>query len=163
MDTSEHAFETYIVEHLSDVHGYRLRESKAQYDKSTCLDWELLLEFIIGTQEQTWRELEKQHGRLVTDKFARRLVKEIERRGTMDVLRRGVKDSGCYFQLAYFAPSTTLNPEHQALYGKNILSVIRQFKYSKVETHDALDLGIFLNGLPIFTLELKNKQTGQSV
>jgi len=163
MDTSEHAFETYIVEHLSDVHGYRLRESKAQYDKSTCLDWELLLEFIIGTQEQTWRELEKQHGRLVTDKFARRLVKEIERRGTLDVLRRGVKDSGCYFQLAYFAPSTTLNPEHQALYGKNILSVIRQFKYSKVETHDALDLGIFLNGLPIFTLELKNKQTGQSV
>lgn len=163
MDTSEHAFETYITEHLTDVQGYRLHESKAHYDKSTCLDWELLLEFITATQPQAWKDLEKQHGSQVTEKFLRRLVKEVERRGTLDVLRKGIKDSGCYFQLAYFAPATTLNPEHQALYGKNILSAIRQCRYSAIETKDALDMVIFLNGLPIFTIELKNKQTGQTV
>ncbi|MBV5343018.1 hypothetical protein JZU68_05215, partial [bacterium] len=80
----------------------------------------------------------------------RRIVKEIERRGTLDVLRHGIKDSGCYFQLAYFAPATTLNPEHQVLYGKNILSVIRQCRFSTLESKDALDMTIFLNGLPIF-------------
>ncbi|MBN1451275.1 MAG: type I restriction endonuclease subunit R [Anaerolineales bacterium] len=163
MDISEHAFETYITEHLKDIHDYRLRESKTHYDEATCLDWELLLEFITATQPQTWEDLARQHGALVKDKFIRRLVKEVERRGTLDVLRRGVKDSGCYFQLAYFAPATTLNPEHQMLYGKNILSVMRQCHYSAVETKDALDMVIFLNGLPIFTLELKNKQTGQTV
>lgn len=163
MDTSEHAFETYITEYLGDTYGYRKRESKAHYDKNTCLDWELLLEFITATQPQTWIDLEEQHGALVKDKFIHRLVKEIERRGILDVLRRGIKDSGCYFQLAYFAPSTTLNPAHLALYGKNILSVIRQCHYSAVTTKDALDMVIFLNGLPIFTLELKNKQTGQTV
>lgn len=163
MDISEHAFEIYITDHLTDSHGYRRRESKPHYDKSTCLDWELLLEFITATQPKTWQDLAKQHGALVKDKFVRRLVKEIERRGTLDVLRRGVKDSGCYFQLAYFQPASTLNPEHQALYGKNILSVMRQCRYSVVEAKDALDMVLFLNGLPIFTLELKNKQTGQNV
>lgn len=163
MDTSEHAFEAYIVENLTEVHGYRLRTSKTDYDKTTCLDWELLLAFITATQPQTWADLTRQHGPLVKEKFVRRLVKEIERRGTLDVLRRGVKDSGCYFQLAYFQPASRLNPEHWSLYGKNILSVMPQCRYSAIENRDALDLVIFLNGLPLFTLELKNKQTGQGV
>lgn len=163
MDTSEHALETYIVEHLVNAHGYRQRDSKAHYDRALAFDWELVLAFITATQPDTWRDLEKQHGKWTVEKFKRRLVREIQRRGTLDNLRRGVKDSGCYFQLAYFKPATALNPAHQALYGKNIFSVIRQCRYSAVETRDALDLVIFLNGLPIFTLELKNKLTGQTV
>jgi len=163
MDTSEFAFETYIVEHLTGIHGYRLRDSKAHYDRALALDWELVLEFITATQPNTWRDLEKQHGSQTVEKFKRRLVREIQRRGTLDVLRRGVKDSGCYFQLAYFKPATTLNPTHLELYSKNIFSVIRQCRYSQVETRDAIDLVIFLNGLPIFTLELKNHLTGQTV
>jgi len=163
MDTSEQAFETFIVEHLIYAHGYRGRSSAEHYDKATCLDWELVLSFITATQPEAWQDLAKQHGSQVVEKFRRRLAKEIERRGTLDVLRRGVKDSGCYFELAYFAPATTLNPAHQALYGKNILSVIRQCRYSAIETKDAIDLVIFLNGLPIFTLELKDKMKGQTV
>jgi type I restriction enzyme, R subunit len=136
----------------------------SHYHKFQCLDWEILLEFITATQPDTWKALEKQHGTsTVADKFIQRLTREIERRGTLDVLRRGIKDYGCYFQLAYFKPVSTLNPEHQRLYRKNILSVVRQCHYSAVETKDALDIVIFLNGLPIFTLELKNKQTGQTV
>jgi len=163
MDTSEYAFETNILDYLTDIHGYRLRESQAHYDRTLALDWELVLAFITATQPETWRDLEKQHGNQTVEKFKRRLVREIQRRGTLDVLRRGVKDSGCYFQLAYFKPATTLNPAHQELYSKNIFSVIRQCRYSAVETRDALDLVLFLNGLPILTLELKNKLTGQTV
>ena len=171
MDITEKAFETHIVNHLCQVHGYRLRISKpknnardSHYQKFLCLDWKILLEFITATQPDIWKALEKQHGTAtVADKFIQRLTREIERRGTLDVLRRGIKDYGCYFQLAYFKPVSTLNPEHQTLYRKNILSVVRQCHYSAVETKDALDIVIFLNGLPIFTLELKNKQTGQTV
>jgi type I restriction enzyme R subunit len=171
MDITEKAFETHIADHLCQVHGYRLRVSKqkndardSHYQKFQCLDWAILLEFITATQPDTWKALEKQHGTAsVGDKFLQRLTREIERRGTLDVLRRGIKDYGCYFQLAYFKPVSTLNPEHQSLYRKNILSVVRQCHYSAVATKDALDMVICLNGLPIFTLELKNKQTGQTV
>jgi len=100
MDTSEQAFETFIVEHLIYAHGYRGRSSAEHYDKATCLDWELVLSFITATQPEAWQDLAKQHGSQVVEKFRRRLAKEIERRGTLDVLRRGVKDSGCYFELA---------------------------------------------------------------
>ncbi|QSJ19755.1 type I restriction endonuclease subunit R [Nostoc sp. UHCC 0702] len=169
MDISEKAFEAHIVDYLCQTYGYRFRiskqkDQKSNYDKNLCLDWELLLEFITATQPETWQALEKQHGTVtVRQKFLSRLTREIERRGTLDVFRRGIKDYGCYFQLAYFAPVSSLNPEHQVLYSKNILSVINQCRYSAVETKDAIDMVLFLNGLPIFTIELKNKQTGQSV
>lgn len=162
MDTTERAFESLIVDHLTRTHGYRERVSAAHYDRALGLDVELVLEFITATQPQTWRELEKQHGKDVASKFTRRLLHEIERYGTLHVLRRGIKDSGCYFQLAYFAPTTTLNPEHWALYRKNIFSVVRQCHYSHADPHKSLDLVIFLNGLPIFTFELKHKLSGQS-
>lgn len=169
MDISEKVFEAHIVDYLCQTHSYRLRISKqkdkeSHYDKNLCLDWELLLEFITATQPDTWQALEQQHGKAtVRQKFLSRLTREIERRGTLDVMRRGIKDYGCYFQLAYFAPVSSLNPEHQVLYSKNILSVINQCRYSAIETKDAIDLVLFLNGLPIFTIELKNKQTGQNV
>jgi type I restriction enzyme R subunit len=121
MDITEKAFETHIVDHLHQIHGYRLRVSKqkndardSHYHKFQCLDWEILLEFITATQPDIWKALEKQHGTAtVADKFIQRLTREIERRGTLDVLRRGIKDYGCYFQLAYFKPVSTLNPDHQ--------------------------------------------------
>jgi len=91
MDITEKAFETHIVEHLCQVHGYRLRVSKqkndtrdAHYQKILCLDWEVLLEFITATQADTWKALEKQHGTsTVRDKFLQRLTREIGRRGTL--------------------------------------------------------------------------------
>ncbi len=102
---------------------YNNASQPRHYDRALALDWDLVLEFITATQTDTWQDLEKQHGSQTVDKFRRRLVREIQ--------RRGVKDSGCYFQLAYFKPATTLNPEHQALYGKNIFSVIRQCRYGR--------------------------------
>ena len=78
------------------------------------------------------------------------------------MLRQGVKDSGCKFQMAYFKPSTGLNPETQTLYAANQFSVVRQLRFSE-KTEHSLDLALFLNGVPIFTAELKNPLTGQNV
>ena len=137
--------------------------SGQHHDRALALDWELTLEFITATRPDTGRELQKQHSSQTVHKFKRRLVRDIQRHGTLDVLHHGIKGSSCYFQLAYFKPATSLNSQHQAFYGKNTLSVIRQCRDSQVKTCDALDLVIFLNGLPTFTLELKNKITGQTV
>ena len=78
------------------------------------------------------------------------------------MLRKGIKLLGCKFKLAYFPPVSGLNPETQKLYRGNIFSIVRQLKYSQ-QNENSLDLAVFLNGLPLFTAELKNPLNGQSV
>lgn len=166
MDISEKGFESFIQQYLEEIHDYRVRTGvrqryNADYDLKHCVDPDLLLEFITSTQKDEWQRLEKQHGTAVVPKFLSRLDSQIRRRGTLHVLRNGIKDFGCFFDLAYFQPATTLNPEHQAKYARNIFSVMRQVQYS-AKNNNSIDLVIFLNGLPIATLELKNKLTGQN-
>jgi type I restriction enzyme R subunit len=166
MDISEKGFENQIEEHLHTVHGFRKRtgtkrKGNTDYDLKYCIDPDLLLEFIISTQKEEWQRLEEQHGTAVIPKFLSRLDSQIRRRGTLHVLRNGIKDFGCFFDLAYFQPATTLNPEHQAKFAQNIFSVMRQVQYS-AKNNNSIDLVIFLNGLPIVTIELKNKLTGQN-
>ena len=91
-----------------------------------------------------------------------RLASELRTRGTLHVLRKGIKANGCRFQLAYFVPSSGLNYELLNLYAANIFSEVRQLHYSE-RNQNSLDLVLFLNGLPIFTAELKNPFTGQNV
>lgn len=160
IDTSEKDFESSIEAYLL-AHGYTHRESE-QYDRSLCLDTGPLLDFIRSTQAKTWEKLKAQHGEQVKDRFLKRLIKEIESRGTLDVLRRGVTDYGCKFDLAYFRPETAMNEEHARLYKANILTVVRQLKYSQ-NNGNSIDLALFLNGLPVITSELKNPLKGQTV
>ena len=95
-------------------------------------------------------------------RFLGRLSREIARRGALDVLRNGVKDSGCKFRLAYFRPASGLNEELQRLHAANLFAVVRQLRYSE-QGDQSLDLALFLNGIPIFTAELKNPLNGQDV
>ena len=164
MDISEKGFEDQIEAYLRDVHGYRShdgRKTAGRYDVANCLDVDLLLEFLTATQPAAWQQLLDQHGTALRQKFLDRLTKQRKRHGTLHLLRNGIKDYGVYFDLAYFRPATTLNPEHQANYGKNIFSVMRQVQYS-AKNNNSIDMVLFLNGLPIATLELKNKLTGQN-
>ena len=87
---------------------------------------------------------------------------QIERRGVLDVLRKGVKDRGCNFNLTYFRPSSGMNPDHQRLHALNRFALVRQLKYSQ-QNEKSLDMALFLNGLPLVTMELKNSLTGQVV
>jgi type I restriction enzyme R subunit len=141
--------------------GYRKCKPE-HYDRHLCLDPNTVLDFIYATQPEEWEKLKNQYKKEVKDRFFRRLFTEITRRGTLDVLRKGIKDSGCKFQLAYFKPVSHLNPEIQKLYEANIFTVIRQLRYSE-KTEHSLDMVLFLNGLPVFTTELKNPLTGQNV
>ena len=160
MDTSEKSFEAHI-ETVLTASGYRPREPK-DYNAESCMDEEMLFEFIYATQPKEWEKLKEQHGEEVKSKFVYRLKQEIETRGTLDVLRKGLSDYGSRFQLVYFAPESSLNPEHALAYQNNIFSLIRQVKFSQKD-EKSLDTVIFINGLPISTLELKNYFTGQNV
>ena len=91
----------------------------------------------------------------------KRISDEIEQRGAIEVLRKGVNDRGCEFHLAYFKPKSGMNPEHLKLYELNHFTIVRQLKYSS-RNENSLDIGIFVNGIPIITMELKNTLTGQT-
>lgn len=160
IDTSEKSFEEHI-EAVLTASGYRAREPK-NYNTESCMDEEMLFEFIYATQPKEWEKLKEQHGEEVKSKFVYRLKTEIESRGILDVFRKGFADYGSRFQLVYFAPESTLNPEHALLHQNNIFSIMRQIKFSQKDGK-SLDAVIFLNGLPISTLELKNYLTGQNV
>lgn len=160
MDISEKSFEEHIEAVLTNS-GYRSREQK-YFNTETCLDEEMLLEFIYATQPKEWEKLKLQHGSEVKTKFIYRLKQEIDNRGTLDVLRKGVNDYGSRFKLVYFTPESSLNPEHAKQYKNNIFSLIRQVKYCQKD-NKSIDTVIFINGLPICTLELKNYLTSQNV
>src|SRR6266446_1745951 len=141
--------------------GYYKRRPD-EYNRTLCLIPRDVIDFIYATQPKEWEKLKQQHGQDVKERFLTRLAREITRRGTLDVLRKGMRDSGCKFQLAYFRPSSGLNAALQKLYAANLFTVVRQLQYSEKTGH-TLDLALFLNGLPIFTAELKNPLTGQNV
>ena len=86
----------------------------------------------------------------------------ISQRGIIDTLRGGIETRGCNFNLVYFKPKSSLNEEHQKLYSQNRFVVVRQLHYSK-RNHNSIDMVIFLNGIPIITMELKNQLTGQNI
>ena len=157
---TEENFEEHIEAHLNRS-GYQSRQS-AIYNKSLCLIPNETLQFIQDTQLKEYQKLERQYGAETPSKLRDRVSKQIERRGVLDVLRNGVKDRGCSFDLTYFQPSSGMNPDHQRLYDKNQFSLIRQLRYSQ-GSEQSLDMVLFLNGLPLVTMELKNSLTGQVV
>ena len=127
-----------------------------------CLISDETLQFIQDTQPNEYQRLERQYGADTPIKLLDRVSKQIASRGVLDVLRKGVKDRGCEFKLTYFRPSSGMNPDHQRLYAQNRFSLIRQLHYSQRD-EKSLDMTLFLNGLPLITMELKNSLTGQVV
>ena len=146
----------------SPVPGGYLRRRPEHYDRGLCLIPNDVLDFLLATQPKEWERLKQHHGSEVKPRFLGRLSREIGRRGTLDVLRNGVKDMGCKFRLAYFRPVSGLNQELQRLHAANLFAVVRQLRYSEQGEH-SLDLTLFINGIPIFTAELKNPLNGQDV
>ncbi|MFH0944558.1 MAG: DEAD/DEAH box helicase family protein, partial [Planctomycetota bacterium] len=142
--------------------GYLKRDGKIDYDRKRCLLPGDVLDFLYATQPKEWEKYKLQHTGEARERFLTRLVRELERRGVLDVLRHGVKDTGCKFQLAFFRPVSGLNEELRRLYEANLFAVVRQLHYSQ-QNENSLDLGLFLNGIPIFTAELKSPLNGQDV
>ena len=146
--------------------GYKQRVDKDhEYDKESCLIADDVMDFICSTQPDTWKSFKQQYqgdNLEARKRFLERLSSEISKRSTLDVLRNGIKANGCKFDLIYFRPANHLNPQHRRLYEGNIFTVIRQLRYS-TKNDNSLDLTLFLNGLPLFTSELKNEFKSQNV
>ena len=157
---TETDFEDHIEQHLNQSRYRSLQSS--HYDKSLCLIPSEMLRFIQMTQLETYHKLERQHGEDTPQKLMLRISNQVKSRGVLDVLRKGVKDRGCDFTLTYFLPSSGMNPDHQKRYAQNRFSLIRQLHYSQ-RNEKSLDMVLFLNGLPLITMELKNSLTGQTV
>ena len=159
----ESTLEKLITEHLVK-NDWCLGES-SNYNREYGLDLNELMLFILNTQKESWERLASLHGgeNLAQRKFSERLGKEIDSRGTIDVLRKGLVDLGVKFQLAYFVPAHDLTEENRIKYKSNRATVTRQVKMSETKLEDSIDLVFFLNGVPVATAELKSQTAGQNV
>ena len=183
-DTSEKALETLIIRHMTGVDGLAsdpdLVGESAQnaggtgwfagrpksYDREYAVDVEQLFAFLKTTQPDETAKLGitdfRDSRNIARQKFLARLQGEISRRGTIDVLRNGIKHGALSFDLFYGTPSPE-NKKAVERHAQNRFSITRQLAYSREETKRALDLCAFINGLPVMTFELKNSLTKQTV
>lgn len=160
-DTSEKGLESLIVRHLCDEDGY-VQGKPTDYNRDVALDVVQLLTFLEATQPQVVEELELAAEGIKRTQFFHRLQGEIAKRGVVDVLRKGVSHGPAHVDLYKFLP-TPGNATATENFARNVFSVTRQLRYSNDESARSLDLGIFINGLPIATFELKNSLTKQTI
>lgn len=156
----ESGLESLIVSHLVNAGGYELGHN-ADYDRAHAVDVRCLFRFLKSTQPDEFAKIgaESELGR---QKFLARIQGEVAKRGIVDVLRKGLQAYPAKFDLFYQTPSEK-NETAKERFGKNIFSVTRQLQFSADQTRLALDICLFINGLPVITFELKNSFTKQSV
>ncbi len=161
-DVSEMALESIIVRDMTaDAGGWTAGDPK-EYDRDFALDLAQLATFLQATQPEVAAGLEITQDTAVRRKFLARLQGEITSRGIIDVLRHPVKHGKHEVTLFYGTPSPG-NEKAATLFAANRFTVTRQLRYSRDETRRALDLCLFINGLPVITFELKNRLTKQTV
>ena len=158
--TSEHAFETAIEESLINNGGYKKGDSR-EYIPSLGMFRNDVISFLKQSQPDKWEKIYEIHRTDVENRIIQRIYKEMDLNGSLYVLRHGFTDYGVKFKMAFFKPESGLNPETQKQYEQNILKVYRQVKYSD-KNNNSIDMVLALNGIPIVTIELKNRFTGQS-
>jgi len=160
-DTTEKGLETHITQHLCLVNAFEERHH-ANYNRTECFDEEVLFNFLEATQPKEVAKLQIIHGSNYKSKVLYRLNTQIKLLGIIDVLRKGITDNNIKLKLFFDKPVSSLNEKDLELFNQNIFSVTRQVHYSN-QNENSLDMVVFLNGLPIVTLELKNELTKQTV
>jgi type I restriction enzyme, R subunit len=159
--TKELYFEDAIENHLVTSGGWA-KGSPKDFDREIALISKDFFAFADATQPETWTELRKHHQSNLETAVLDTLVKALDARGTLDVLRHGFKFFGKKIDCAYFKPAHGMNPDILAKYAKNRLVVTRQVRF--IEDGDqSVDVALFVNGFAIATAELKNPLTHQTV
>lgn len=180
-DTSEKGLEVLIVRHLAGISEHpavpagEIKEARgafgpggyvlgraSDYNRDVAIDVAQLLAFLRAMQPKAVEALELEHEGIKRTQFLHRVQGEITKRGVVDVLRKGVSHGQAHVDLYKLLP-TPGNASAAENFAKNIFSVTRQLRYSNDETLRALDMVIFVNGLPLLTFELKNSLTRQTV
>lgn len=160
-NTKESGLETLIVKWLVDHNGYE-QGTNADYNREYAVDETRLFRFLQDTQPDALEKLGVFKSALKKKQFLNRLQGEIAKRGIIDVLRNGVKIYPANLIMFYLTP-TENNAKAKEMFEKNVFSVTRQLQYSMDATRLALDICLFINGLPVITFELKNQLTKQDV
>lgn len=161
--TREIHLEEDIVKYLVEKGGFH-EVFPTAYDKELCLIPSEVIAFIQKTQADKYNLLKlDQYGDKVEEKIVANVAKTYKdhKDKTLDLLRNKVKDRGVQLDMVYWQPANDKTPDHQLWYEQNRLAVVRQLKYSK-RNENSIDIVLFVNGIPVVTLELKNELTGQN-
>jgi type I restriction enzyme R subunit len=152
--------ETEVCAHLASQRWLHDPGDAAKYDRVNAMFPPDVLAWVQATQPKAWETLTKNHGAHAGETLLKRLRDQLDQLGTLEVLRRGIDLLGLRerVKLAEFKPALAMNPDIVARYGQNRLRVIRQVRYS-LHNENSIDLVLFLNGLPVATVELKTDFT----
>ena len=158
----EQVLQDHLIDQLVAGEEYKRRNPETDYDCALAMDKELVLRFVRESQPEEWDKLAAHYTASAEDTFFKQTIRALEKRGLLDVLRQGIKIvPGIKFSLCYFRPASSLEPKRVDEYRSNILSVMKEVEYS--EKHGwRLDIVLFLNGLPVATMEAKNLPTGST-
>ncbi|MHB8276686.1 MAG: type I restriction endonuclease subunit R [Candidatus Humimicrobiaceae bacterium] len=148
------------IEYFLTTYGGYIKGDANFFNKDLALDTHTLLSFIKDTQPKEWGKYQIIYGVESEKAFINRFCKEVKQVGLIHVLRHGITDRAIKFRLAFFKPETQLNEQILKLYVQNMLSCTRQLYYSN-RNNNSIDMVLFLNGIPIITMELKDQFTGQ--
>ncbi len=168
---TEKRYEKYIETELINLiddglqfHSKIHKKNDTWYDKELCLVGDEFMTFLKESQPDVYENLSKKYTDSLNQKVLSRLNKEIESKGLIHVLRKGFNDVyGGNIKTVYFQPNSSLNKKYKdEKYLKNRFLLVRQLHYSP-HNNNSIDIAIFINGIPILTVELKNQLTGQSI
>ncbi|MBS5951515.1 MAG: type I restriction endonuclease subunit R, partial [Clostridium sp.] len=160
-ELKEKAFEEAIEDYLITKGGY-VKGNPKNFNRELAIDVDTLIDFIKKTQPKKWERYVTIYGSASEESFIKRFCKEVKTNGLLAILRRGFKDRGIKFDVVYFKPANTDNMERVKLYDENILHCTRQLHYS-VFNENSIDIVLFLNGIPVVSMELKCQFTGQTI
>jgi type I restriction enzyme R subunit len=158
LDHTEAGFEAMIVQHLTTVGGWEEGDPK-KYDRTLGLLPADLVAFVRDTQGAAWDKLVKFAGgdQGAADALCKRVAEQLTKRGTISLIRGGVRERNIGFKLCYFRPNLVADRTGLTLYSANRLRVVRQLHHDAKRPQDGIDLVLFVNGIPTATAELKNK------
>ncbi len=167
---TERRYEEHIERELTSLlddglqfHSKVHQRNDSGYDKKLCVVGAEFIEFLKNTQEETYNKVYKRHGDATNQRILRRLNDEINTKGLTHVLRKGFNHvDGGNIKPLYFQSNSSLNQERRKKYLQNKFLLVRQLHYSQ-HNNKSIDLVIFINGIPILTIELKNQLTGKTV
>lgn len=159
-DVKEKRFEQDIEEYLTTQGGY-IKGNPKFFDRELGLDKATFISFLKDSQPKTWERYEKIYGTDSEKQVIERFCREIKMVGLLRVLRQGFTDRGIKFRAVFWKPETSINATAVKQYESNILHCTRQLHYS-LNNENSIDIVLFVNGIPIVSMELKCQFTGQS-
>ena len=159
-DVKEKRFEQDIGDYLIHFGGYE-KGNPATFNRESGLDEGTLIEFVKTSQPKQWERFVKIYAEASEKQLIDRFCREVKTTSLLNVLRHGFTDRGIKFRAVYWKPETSLNETSKKQYEANILHCTRQLHYS-VHNENSIDIVLFVNGIPVVSMELKCQFTGQS-